>query len=99
MLRHQDLLRWPSSHVARPSVTQRGQRLFESPRWMTCVNSWNEVRAHENVPRSSHSGETAVTTGPKHTPRAGYPWKPVERTEKSSHFRKTSIWVTPGVWP
>ena len=54
-----------------PEKIPLGQRLFESPRWMTCVNSWNEVRAHENVPRSSESGETAVTTGPKHTPSAG----------------------------
>src|SRR6188508_505680 len=99
MLRDQAGLACSSSHVARPSVIQRGQRLWDSERWITCVYSWYAVRAQENVPRSSQSGETAVTTGPKHTPRAEKPVKPVERTLKSSQVRKVSMRTGPGVCP
>ena len=88
-----------SSQVARPSVIQRGHRLLESPRCTTWLNSWNPVRAQEKLPRRRESGETAVTTGPKQTPRAGKPSKPTERTEKSLCRRNTAMVVSPGVKP
>jgi len=99
MLRPQAGFCCSSSQVASPSVIQRGQRLCERPRWITCVNSWKAVRAQEKFPRICDSGDTAVTTGPKQTPSAGNPSKPVERTEKSSKVRKTSMRTGPVVNP
>jgi hypothetical protein len=61
------------------------------------VNSWKDVRAQDCVPRISDSGDTEVTTGPKHTPSAGKPSNPVDRTEKSAWWSNTSIRVGPGV--
>ena len=60
MLRSHAPLRRASSQVARPSVIQRGQRLCERPRWMTCVNSWKLVRAHENPPTVARLLEEAA---------------------------------------
>ena len=99
MLRVQLGLRSVSSQVASPSVIQRGQRLWESPRCTTWLNSCQAVRAQEKVPRISARGDTLVTTGPKQTPRAGKPSKPTERTLKSEKRRNTSTRVRPGVCP
>jgi len=62
-------------------------------------SSSRRAAAAAHRPRNSDSGETAVTTGPKQTPRAGKPWKPVERTEKSSWRSNTSILTGSGVKP
>jgi hypothetical protein len=73
MLRVHEGSRRTSSHVASPSVIHRGHRLLLRPRWTTWLNSWKPVRAQENEPRISESGDRAVTTGPKQTPSAGNP--------------------------
>ena len=49
--------------------------------------------------RSGAVGGSRQSTGPKQTPGAGKPSKPVERAEKSRCSRKISMRVWPGVWP